>query len=1044
MTTINATINGVSEWGGAAKRIDIWHESGGIGNWEILFDNDSGGSQLLTPNLVASNLGVNGVNLMQGYVDDILPDVKDPAAVFSKYGRVVGRNYGRDLACKFIIKDYAGTTLDDLVEDALSEAGSEITFTSPSTAPVVDAKFNKTYLQNGFAEAFQQTDYDFYVDNSKAFHMHALGDAPDSGVLLKAVAGDPANNILLIDPMTRAGKDIYNYIRVDAGTLNDHWTEGNAEDWEGVDCTVTDDNALSIIGASSIQATLTTNDPGVTYLPFPNYNYTYLDFTEIDAQECSCWVAHNGGGTAMHNFQVYLKDTAGNEIVCFFCDDVSPATFKKGTFYLGVNAPFDTGETFGKWFYLSGSNFNWQIARIGVRFYILNQSGVKFWIDGLKIDGVDVWAYAEDAASIAAYGTRMIPLTRTDVKSQLQLQEIADTELANRKDPIEKLNLTCTLQTALLYAGYLVSVLAPNTYIGSGETPEVYRILTLHHAAEPGVDLCRGHDAVTELELIKHDGGAGADPTRFKLASSPQAAINVRYDSRLRVLESSLTGSGSLLGGAGGGAGVDWDDVPYIRVKGISYFEDMAHHEHEFPQLDYDAGEVYTWMYSTDFNDFTDFAEGSNVRFKDTTEGAGAYACDIYGVLLMDGETPVAPAVAISHHLLVRKDFFIRGMVSTYEGCLALQGGSDYRGWGPDGPIIWLSRGGDLGSYNTLQIARMVSSAWTVGHLKVGDVLPGANAEYDLGKVDNAWNHLFSAYGSIGQLTVTASLSVDSIYGYTDTELTIDPYGSNRTKIVGDLHVTGNVTGDGTFPAWNGGTITGNITIQKATPTLTLDATSGNPEIIMEDAKLYRSDSGGSHFVMEKPLIVEDALWCNEFGMDNCSITEAGILSVSGISTTENKETRLFLGRYSSGAPYSFIAPSANSSGIKFNNAALNKEMVVIDDYGIHPPTSNVYHSGLDSAYWNCVWANYLKYHTSCTAFDSLDDLALIKNYKVKKMLKDGVETDVIDEDSLGFLRDVKGFHSMDRDVGFLLGCVKQLVHRVETLEKQVKEAKAA
>ena len=89
------------------------------------------------------------------------------------------------------------------------------------------------------------------------------------------------------------------------------------------------------------------------------------------------------------------------------------------------------------------------------------------------------------------------------------LQEIATPKLA--LIPIvtaRKLTLTCTYQPNLLYAGYLVNVLAPNDHIGTApSSPLVYRIISLHHTAEPGVNLCKGHDAITVLELILHEGG---------------------------------------------------------------------------------------------------------------------------------------------------------------------------------------------------------------------------------------------------------------------------------------------------------------------------------------------------------------------------------------------------------------------------------------------------------------------------------------------------------------------------------------------------------
>ena len=715
MTTINAVINDLP-FGSAAKRIDIWHEVGGIGRWELLFDDISGGSELLQPNMVASNLGINGFNLMQGYVDDILPSVADGEAVLSKYCRVVGRNYGRDLAAKFLIKNYAKWKLDDLIEDALISAGSEITYDSAGTAPEVDLTFNKTYLQQGFAEAANKVGYDFTVLNSKVLQLWPLSNPPNSGITLMAVAGSTQNNILLIDSLTRAGIDIYNYIRVDGGVLNDHWTEANAEDWS-IDVGASfleDDFSVFLVGAGSLKVTSENNAVSTRVsLSFPRYNYDYLPFDEKGAEQCSVYVMHDSDQPAA--FRIFLTDDQNNEIMWLHENDSAGNKWIRIDFVMGVDAPFSSEYKPKVWKQITGSTFTWRIKKIAVQCNFL--AGVNhFWIDGLSIGGVDVWAYAEDSNSIATYGKRMLPLIRTDIKSQRQLQQVADAELESRKNPITKLKLTCTFQPSILYAGYLVNVLAPDAHIGSGSTPEVFRILSVHHVAEPGVDLCKGHDAITELELVKHEGGA-IDPVRAKLASNPQAAINVRHDSRLRVLEQSLAGPSSV--GAGGGAVINWDDVPYINVKGIANFEDMAHHTLEFPQLSWNGQQptVHEWMYNNNYNDFREFATGSNVRFKDTIS---QYATDIYGVLLTEPET--APAVAVSHHLLVRKDFLCRGMVSTFEGALVVYGGSDYRGWGPDGPMIFLARGGDNGAYDTLYLTILQNQQWQVGNIKLNQV----------------------------------------------------------------------------------------------------------------------------------------------------------------------------------------------------------------------------------------------------------------------------------------------------------------------------------
>jgi hypothetical protein len=99
--------------------------------------------------------------------------------------------------------------------------------------------------------------------------------------------------------------------------------------------------------------------------------------------------------------------------------------------------------------------------------------------------------------------------------------------------------------------------------------------------------------------------------------------------------------------------------------------------------------------------------------------------------------------------------------------------------------------------------------------------------------------------------------------------------------------------------------------------------------------------------------------------------------------------------------------------------------------------------------YWGAVYANYLQYHTSHNAFDALDDLSLVKNYKLKTVKTKGVDQEIIDDASLPFLKNEEGFFEASRSVGFLLGCAKfsalkqdELEQRIADLEQELKKLK--
>lgn len=111
----------------------------------------------------------------------------------------------------------------------------------------------------------------------------------------------------------------------------------------------------------------------------------------------------------------------------------------------------------------------------------------------------------------------------------------------------------------------------------------------------------------------------------------------------------------------------------------------------------------------------------------------------------------------------------------------------------------------------------------------------------------------------------------------------------------------------------------------------------------------------------------------------------------------------------------------------------------------IRPWATNTYSCGLSSAYWQKVYAGtYYGKNTSIQYFDALDDLTLLKNHKVKKVTKDGVEIEVVDVDSLPHLKpdeeDASEFYDTGKMHGYLIGCIKALLSRLEKLEEAGKQ----
>jgi hypothetical protein len=106
--------------------------------------------------------------------------------------------------------------------------------------------------------------------------------------------------------------------------------------------------------------------------------------------------------------------------------------------------------------------------------------------------------------------------------------------------------------------------------------------------------------------------------------------------------------------------------------------------------------------------------------------------------------------------------------------------------------------------------------------------------------------------------------------------------------------------------------------------------------------------------------------------------------------------------------------------------------------HGIYPSTNDDQSCGNTNYHWDYVYCNHLRYDIDYSSFDALDDLQLVKNYKIRTVTEDGVELQVIDKSSLQHLLDKDGFYSSEATNGFLLGCIKALVNRIETLEKHL------
>lgn len=209
--------------------LDIWGRDLSVGRWRVVLKNlaDTWGGDFHSNDPVT--LTINATDMMKGYLDDSKDDLDD-RGVYTNKMVVDGRDYGRDLARLKHTYDCLDTKADDVFDALLAAKGSEITFTSPSTAPVVNFDRSRTYLIDWLRAIAKRVNYSAYVDITKALHFFALGAvAEESGIALTSIAAAVDNNILHLLKGEEIGVSIANKVELTAGSLWDHYSDANAK-----------------------------------------------------------------------------------------------------------------------------------------------------------------------------------------------------------------------------------------------------------------------------------------------------------------------------------------------------------------------------------------------------------------------------------------------------------------------------------------------------------------------------------------------------------------------------------------------------------------------------------------------------------------------------------------------------------------------------------------------------------------------------------------------------------------------------------------------
>lgn len=555
MTTIKPYFNAILH---TARGINIWRESlAGIGRFEVLLENQGNeyGGTLDPQDPV--ELQINDIAMMKGYIDDVLPFVDESSAVYRNLMKIVGRDWGQPLASLFFSKEYDSSySLMEIISDICIRTDPVIEpyYIPGGVGPFLPYSAKNQFGIEALKDLAKLTNHDFWMTDelyygSPRLDVCPISNPPNSGVTLKAVAGASDNNILALKEIgEKVGFDIRNYIQVEAGDVEDHWTEENASDWTPyTDNTLSDEliSGLFLVGNASIECyrSTTGGEHGMKMIfSVPKVGYSSIDL-KIGG-DCHFYVRSNVP-FGWNRWRPRLVDGSGNVIEYYSfnvpneTDEFPYDKWHKVKFTVGEDEEIQNVLTNQHWWFITGSSFNWSnVKELHLESLAENQTG-SYWTDGLKLP-IPARAISESGASQTLYRKRMIPISRSDLKSQIQLQDVADVELSHRKDPTQRLNVTATFQSSCKYPGYTVLVKAPSSGIGTAEAGVTYRILSLHHFAEPREDKERGHDAITEFELVKHMASPGEqpiDPLRFRLSQNPFWTTIQRLEQRIRSLE---------------------------------------------------------------------------------------------------------------------------------------------------------------------------------------------------------------------------------------------------------------------------------------------------------------------------------------------------------------------------------------------------------------------------------------------------------------------------------------------------------------------------
>ena len=445
---------------------------------------------------------MGGADILKGYIDDVAHSVSHSVSTWHHLLRVTGRDYSQDLSNLFLSLTFVpAKTADEILDNALARVASEITYTAPAIGPTIGGyECHQQYLMDLFKTVLDRANWEAYVDMNKALQAFLI-DAHSSGLTL--TYSDLVGNIEYTE---KAGLGLRNKIY----GLGENLTTTTADEYTDATTGWSSGGTLStevgaIEGSWVVRAWQNGGPPASVYMQHDlDYALQNTGHDEDGNDTCICHFyiqcfAYTPPADVADATDAYLqfREDSSNYFQYDFTEaDIQAALTE---FNLGLGRDNEANFT------VNGSP-DW--AGINkIRFYGTTTAKEEIFvdIDGLNFHDVNYVGYSSDQTSRTAYRRRMELQQDDRLVSSTQAQDLTDSILEKKKDPLEHITLTVNGDSCIsagafkLWPGYKVTLNFPKI----GMTNEVWRVEQAELKCFPHQDLSgHGHDFTAKLSCV--------------------------------------------------------------------------------------------------------------------------------------------------------------------------------------------------------------------------------------------------------------------------------------------------------------------------------------------------------------------------------------------------------------------------------------------------------------------------------------------------------------------------------------------------------------